>query len=291
MNESQEKVILITGATDGIGRAAAEALARTGAAVVIVGRDPAKAARVVAELQRASGNEKVSALVGDLALQREARRVARAFKDRFQRLDILVNNVGGLYTTRQVTEEGHEQTLALNYLSGFILVEELLPLLERAPAGRIVHVTSDAQAQGTVRFDNLQSEGFFWFGWVYGAAKRMIVMATRELARRLRERGSRVTVNCVHPGFVRTNIGQHNGGVTPMLMRFMMKRFGLTPAEGADALVFLATSPEVAAVSGAYFERRQERRPAAQALDDGACATLWSETERLVAASARAASR
>ena len=179
--------------------------------------------------------------------------------------------------------------LALNYLSGFILVEELLPLLEQAPRGRIVQVTSDAQAQGTVRFDDLQAEGFFWFGWVYGAAKRMIVMATRELARRLRERGSRVTVNCVHPGFVRTNIGQHNGGVTPLLMRLAMRRFGLTPAEGADALVWLATSPEVAEVSGAYFERRQAKRPAAQALDDAACVQLWSETERLVAASARAA--
>lgn len=286
---SSPKVMLVTGATNGIGRATAELLARSGATVVLVGRDPARADRAVQEIQQSTGNKNVSALLGDLALQRDVRRVAQEFKSQFDRLDVLVNNAGAMFSSREETAEGIEKALAVNYLSQFLLTRELLPLIEKNDQTRIVNLTSDAHLQGKVNFDDLQFRGLYWTGWVYGAVKRMIVMYTRELARILRQKGSGATVNCLHPGLIKTGIGQDSGKAMAFIMGLLMKYAAAPVSEGAENVVWLATSREVDGVSGMYFEKRKRSRPAKQALDDGACSRLWVESEKLVAASARSA--
>jgi retinol dehydrogenase 12 len=232
------KICLVTGATNGIGKATALALAKMGATVVIVSRSPTKCAAVVNEIRRISGNEAVEALVADLSVMAEVRKVADQFKAKYQKLHVLVNNAGGAFSKRQVTLEGFEKTFALNHLGFFLLTCLLLDTLKASAPARIINVSSDAHKTAHLDFDDLQTEkGNFVFN-AYGRSKLAVVVFSYELARRLA--GTGVTVNVLHPGLVRTGFASNMGAVPAAVINLFMRFVALTPEQGAQTSVYLA---------------------------------------------------
>lgn len=264
------KTVLVTGATNGIGWVTARGLARVGARVVIVGRNPGKTARVAAEIGAAD------TLIADLSELAQVRRAAAEFRERVGRLDVLVNNAGAFYSRRQETREGIELTWALNHLAPFLLTGELLPLLRQSEDARVVTVASAAHRFGRIRFDDPEFRHGYG-GWAaYNQSKLANILFTRELARR--EPG--VKSNSVHPGLVRSGFGHNNGGAVSLLWR-LFERFGTTPEAGAKTSILLASDPALK-VSGHYFNTGREIRPAPHALDDGAAQRLWTLSEAYV---------
>jgi len=276
------KVCLLTGATTGIGRAAAEGLARTGLTLVLAGRDAARTEAAVEGVRRVSGNDRVEGLVADLSLGSEVRRLAAEFRARHRRLDVLVNNAGAIFTRREETAEGREKTLALNHLAYFLLTRELLDLLLASAPARVVNVASEAHRGTRLDFDDLDSRRRYSGLGVYGRSKLMNLLFTAELARRLE--GKAVTANALHPGVVATGFGGNTPGLFRTLVR-IAQPFMLSPEKGARTLVYLATSPEVEGVSGKYFYRCREMRPSPAARDPEAARRLWELSEQLVSAS------
>jgi len=268
----QGKVVLVTGATGGIGLVTARELARMGADVWIVGRSPEKTARVAREIGAAG------TLLADLSELAQVRRVAAEFRERAGRLDVLVNNAGGLFNRRQETQEGIEMTWALNHLAPFLLTRELLPLLRAAPAARVVTVSSSAHAFGRLRLDDPEfRRGYSGWGWTaYGQSKLANVLFARELAHR--EPGLRS--NSLHPGRVRTGFGYNNGGFFNRVWG-VMDRFAIPVEQGARTSVLLASDPGIT-VTGRYFDQEREVQAAPQALDDGAALRLWELSEAYV---------
>jgi NAD(P)-dependent dehydrogenase (short-subunit alcohol dehydrogenase family) len=280
MMDMKGKRCLVTGATQGIGRVAALELARRGASVVIVGRDPQRTPEAVEAIRRESGNPDVEGLVGDLARVAEVRRVAREYASRHPRLDVLLNNAGALFEQRQVTEEGYERTFALNHLAYYTLTRDLRELLVRGAPSRVVSVSSVMQRLARLDFEDLMTERRYSPMRAYGRSKLANVMFTLELARRLQGQG--VTATCLHPGMVRTNFGKANlTSLAVKLIGPLLRPFTLTPEQGADTAVWLASSPEVEGVTGRYFIRREEQQVNPQARDAAACARLWEVSEQL----------
>src|SRR5215210_591469 len=244
------KVVLITGGTSGIGKAAATALAAMGARVVITGSNPERGEAALAELQGDSRNDSVDLMLADLSKQAEVRRLAEEFLQRHDRLDVLVNNAGVVQSKRTETTDGIETTLAINHLAPFLLTNLLLDRLKQSAPSRVITVSSEAQRWGNIDFDDIQSTRKYKGFPVYGMTKLANIMFTYELAERLK--GSFVTANCLHPGPVSTNFGKNNGG--PMALFFRAaKPFMRTPEQGADTLIWLASSSDVNGVSGEYF--------------------------------------
>ena len=273
----QGKVVLITGGTSGIGRAAATALAATGAEVVVTGRNRERGEAAVGEIRRASGSAKVSLMLADLAVQAEVRRLAQGFQERHDRLDVLVNNAGLIQSRRTETPEGIELTLAVNHLAPFLLTNLLLDLLKRSAPSRIITVSSEARRHAEIDFDDLQSERRYRAFPVYGMTKLANILFTYELAERLR--GTGVVANCVHPGGVNTNFGNNDRSLGILLFR-AFKPFMRTPEQGADTVVYLASSPEAGEMSGEYLMDREEISPA-QPRDRGLQKRLWDVSEEL----------
>ncbi len=273
MNEMSGKTVLITGATNGIGRAAAMALAKMGAGLTIVGRSPQKTDVTVQEL-RALGLGPVEGLVADLSSMAEVRRLADDFRRRHDRLDVLINNAGGIFASRQLTADGYEMTFAFNHLAYFLLTNLLLDLLIASAPSRIVNVSSRSHESGKMDFADLQGEKSYGMGGnrAYGQSKLANVMFTYELARRLA--GTGVTVNALHPGVVATGFGENNSGAVGAAMR-IFHRFSITPEEGADTVVYLASSPDVAGVSGKYWVKRQAVDSSPASHDEAAQKRLW----------------
>jgi retinol dehydrogenase 12 len=275
------KVCLLTGATRGIGRAAADVLARTGVTLVLVGRDGPRVEETVRAVRASAGPSAVVAgMVADLSLRSEVRRLAGEVRGRYARLDILINNAGAIFTRREETAEGTEKTLALNHLGYVLLTLELLPLLKASAPSRVVNVASAAHQGMRLDFEDLESRRKYSGLKVYGQSKLMNILFTTELARRLA--GTGVTVNALHPGVVATGFG-HN---TPGLFRWLIKLaapFLTTPEQGAETLVYLATSPAVEGVTGKYFAKSREIRPSPTAQDTEVAAKLWAATEQLLA--------
>lgn len=276
MASMEGRVAIVTGATQGIGRVTAEALAREGADVTLIVRDEPRGREVAAAIGQTSGRS-VDVLVADLASLAEVRRVARAFRERHDRLHVLVNNAGALQMRRQVTDEGLELTFALNHLAYFLLTHELLDLLCASAPARVVNVASAAHYSGRIDWDDPQFERRRYSGWAaYSASKLMNVLFTRELARRLV--GTGVTANAVHPGTVATGFARNNpvfGTVWRLLGPFLR-----APEQGAVGPIHLA-SADLAGLTGRYFHDTVERRPSALALDDEAARRLWDLSERL----------
>lgn len=279
------KTILITGATSGIGKEAAVTLARDGATVVIVGRDAHKTEATLAEIRRRAASEEVTSMLCDFALQASIRRLAATFLERHPRLDVLVNDAGGVHARRELTADGIEATFAVNHLGYFLLTCLLLERITASAPARIVNVASRAHYDGTLDFDDLGFE----HGWsvlrAYSRSKLANVMFTRALARRLE--GTQVTVNAVHPGVVATHIWDHGAPpwIKPVFDVAMVpvKRFFMLDAEeGARVVVRLAASPDVAGQSGLYFNRDKVSEPSALARDDALGERLWRESGRLV---------
>ncbi len=272
------KVVLITGGTSGIGKAAAIALAGMGAEVVVTGRNEEKGRAAVEEIRRESGNEKVSLMLADLAVQAEVRRLAEEFQERHDRLDVLVNNAGVIQGQRTETPDGIETTLAINHLAPFLLTNLLLDLLEKSAPSRIITVSSDAQRWGKIDFDDLQSERRYRAFPVYGMTKLANIMFTYELAERLRDTG--VVVNCMHPGSVNTEFGKNNRSPFTLLFR-AFKPFMRSPEKGADTIVYLAASPDVEGMTGKYLSDRKVMAASEEAYDESIRKRLWKVSEEL----------
>lgn len=269
-----EKVVLLTGATSGIGRAAAEQLAAAGVCVVLLGRDRGRGEGARRSIVAATGNPRVDLLVADLSSQRQIRAVAAEFRARYERLDVLLHNAAVLTRDRQESEDGLELQLAVNHLAPFLLTELLLDLLRESAPSRVVVVSSEAHREGRIDFGDLQGERSYHRLRAYRQSKLANILFVRELSRRLQ--GSGVTVNAVHPGVVKTGLLFSGWRIARLARPFLR-----TPAEGAEELVYLALSPEVTGVSGRYFVDRRPREPSARAADPEVAKLLWSISEEL----------
>jgi NAD(P)-dependent dehydrogenase (short-subunit alcohol dehydrogenase family) len=272
------KVVLITGGTSGIGKAAAMALAAMGAEVVVTGRNREKGKSAVEEIRRDSGSDGVSLLLADLAVQSEVRRLAEEFQERHDRLDVLVNNAGLIQSRRTETPDGIETTLAVNHLAPFLLTNLLLDLLKESAPSRIVTVSSEGQRWAKMDLDDLQSRRRYRPFQVYGTTKLANIMFTNELAERLE--GTGVTDNCVHPGGVNTNFGTNNRGFTTLLFR-AFKPFMRSPEQGADTVIYLAASPDVEGMTGKYLTDRKLITASEEAYDENLRRKLWEISEEL----------
>ena len=272
------KVALITGGTGGIGKAAATVLAGLGAEVVVVGRDAEGGEAAVAEIREKSGNDGVSPLLADLSVQVEVRKLAEEFRERHDRLDVLVNNAGLVLSERNETPDGIEAQFAINHLAPFLLTNLLSDLLKKSAPSRVVTVSSEAQRWGKIDFDDLQSKKRYRGFPVYGLTKLANVMFTFELAERLK--GTGVTANCMHPGTVNTGFAQNNRGPAALAFR-LFKPFMRSPEQGADTLVYLAASPAVEGMTGKYVSDRKVTAASPIAYDETARKLLWEESERL----------
>jgi NAD(P)-dependent dehydrogenase (short-subunit alcohol dehydrogenase family) len=267
-----EQTILVTGATNGIGKETARGLARMGAQVVIIGRDATKTEAVLQELRSSTGNPRIHALLADLSLQQEVRRVAEEFLSQYSRLDVLINNAGTVYQKRVITSEGFEATWALNHLSYFLLTHLLLERIRQSTPARIVNVSSSAHAFGKIAFDDLLAEKRYAGFDRYGMSKLGNVLFTTELAARLE--GSGITVNAVHPGFVPVTF-QNKATVGFRLFLMMTKPFAKTPEQGAATSIYAATATELATVTGKYFANSREKTVAKRAQDQELARRVW----------------
>jgi NAD(P)-dependent dehydrogenase (short-subunit alcohol dehydrogenase family) len=280
MSVLQGRVVVLTGGTSGIGEAAALKLAEMGARMVLVARDPQRAEATLRRLQKKSSGTAHSVHFADLSRIGETKRVAREIAAAEPRIDVLVNNAGVMSALRQVTAEGWELTFATNHLAYFVLTQGLLDRLVASAPARIINTASEVHRGAQLDFDDLQSEnGYSGYG-AYGKSKLANVLFTRELARRLS--GSGVTANCLHPGVVASRFAQpRNGeGGDPSAASFLSSH-GISPEEGAETIVYLASSPEVAQVTGQYFNKSRAATPSKEAQDDATAEKLWRESERL----------
>ncbi len=274
-----DKLVLITGASTGIGLQSAVGLAKLGAKVVIVGRDQGRTAKAVELVKSQTGNQAISYLLADLSSLKDVRKLAQEFKDKHKKLDVLLNNAGAIFLTRKVSVDGYEMSLALNHLNYFLLTSLLLDMIKAGPSGRIVNVASSAHYRGHVNFDDLQSEHGYNGMRVYGMSKLMNVLFTYELARRLQ--GTNATANCLHPGFVASNFAGNNGWFVRFGMRFMLGRIPVE--DGAKCSMYLASSPDVQGVSGKYFNYDlKETRSSDESYDESIARHLWNVSEQLV---------
>ena len=269
------KICLITGANAGIGKVTALALARKGATVVMVCRDRTRGEAACADIKQLSGNPNVELLLADLSSQAQIRTLAAEFKSRHERLDVLLNNAGLYMATRTLTADSIETTFAVNHLAYFLLTHLLLDVLKQSAPARIINVSSGAHKRGKIDFNNLQGEQSYSGVYAYSNSKLANILFTRELARRLA--GTNVTANCLHPGVVATHIFHS----TPKVIDWLVQMFAMSPENGAQTSIYLASSPEVAGVSGKYFYQQQEKMPRPAALDDEVAGRLWTVSAQL----------
>lgn len=275
----RDKVILVTGGTNGIGKVTAHQLAEQGAQIVIVSRSAQKCAAVVDEIRAKTGNHNVEWIAADLSTRAGVEEAANEFRARHDRLHVLLNNAGGVFAEHLVTADGYEMTFALNHLSYFGLTQLLRDLLVASAPARIVNVSSDAHYGGAINFDDLMGEKKYSSWKAYSQSKLANVMFTYSLSRQLT--GTGVTANALHPGFVSTGFGRNNGGLMGLFMP-LAQWFAISPEKGAETSVYLATSPEVSAVSGRYFSKCKEKQSSQVSYDVAAQDRLWEVSEQLI---------
>ncbi len=274
------KEIVITGATDGIGKVTARDLAKMGASVTIVARDATKAQGVIKELRTAAGHDRIGFVRADLSSQKSIRGAAETIKGRLKRIDVLVNNAGAMFSKRELTEDGIERTFALNHLGYFLFTNLLLDQLKASAPSRIVNVASAAHVGAKIDMGDLQGTKSY-SGWrAYQQSKLENLYFTYELARRLT--GTNVTVNALHPGFVASRFGNNNGGLARALFGVAKTFFAISEVSGARTSVYLASSPDVEGVTGKYFDSRKEVRSSAASYDEQKARELWRASEKLV---------
>ncbi len=275
----QGKVVVITGGTSGIGQVAAEQLAGMGARIVLVARDKARGEATLARLRGVAPKQEHSIHYADLSRLKEMKRVAREIAAAEPRIDVLMNNAGAIFYERRLTEDGLEMTFALNHMSYFVLAHGLRDRLLASAPSRIVNTSSRAHVRGQLDFDDLQSSHGFAGFKTYGLSKLLNILFTRELARRLA--GTRVTANSLHPGFVATRFGDDGSAPVSSGILRVLKVFAMTPEKGAQTLVYLASSGDVAQTTGEYFYNSKPARPSLAAQDDDAAKRLWEVSATL----------
>jgi NAD(P)-dependent dehydrogenase (short-subunit alcohol dehydrogenase family) len=270
------KTVVITGATSGIGEVAADRLAAKGARIVFIARDQKRGEEQLKHLNAIAPGREHRAFYGDLSRLSEMKRVGAEIATAEPKIDVLINNAGAAFMSRQVTEDGLEKTFALNHMSYFVLTHILRP---RIPAGgRIVSTASTAHRGTHLDFNDLQSEkGYSGFN-VYGRSKLCNILFTRELARRLG--GTGLTANCLHPGFVATRFGNANGGLFAIALG-LAKNFALSPEQGAATIIYLASSPEVENTTGLYFDKCKPVTPSREAQSDADAKRLWDASDKI----------
>jgi NAD(P)-dependent dehydrogenase (short-subunit alcohol dehydrogenase family) len=272
------KTVVVTGGTSGIGKVAAEKLAGMGARIVLVARDKSRADATLKRLRERGPRQAHSAHYADLTRLADMKRVAAEIASQESRIDVLINNAGALFGTRQVTGDGLEYTFALNHMAYFVMTEGLCERLALSAPARIVNTASAAHHGAVLDFDDLQSEKGFSATKAYGRSKLCNVLFTRELARRLQ--GTGVTANCLHPGFVATRFGDQSGTLISHFVWFA-KFFAISPEKGAQTIVYLASSPDVAKMTGKYFDECRVATPSLPARDDWTASLLWDRSAAL----------
>ncbi len=273
------KVCLVTGATAGIGKITAAALAGQGAELVVHGRSKAKAEETVQEIKAATGNQQISYLLADFSDLDQVRDLAKNFQDRFQHLHLLLNNAGGFFNKRTLTSYGVEMTFLVNHLAPFLLTNLLLDTLKESAPSRIINVSSEAHRQDRMNFEDLDfKKGYFGIK-AYARSKLGNILFGYELARRLE--GTGVTVNSLHPGHIATDIWKTNFGLIGPALKRIMGFFSLTPEEGAENSIYLASSPEVTGISGKYFIKYEPAPSSPLSSDPALARQLWEISEKL----------
>jgi NAD(P)-dependent dehydrogenase (short-subunit alcohol dehydrogenase family) len=270
------KVCIVTGSNSGIGRETALALAEMGSTVVMVVRNLERGQTAREHILQEVKEAHIELMQCDVASRSSIEKFASEFKSRFDSLHVLVNNAGAVFSKRQVTGEGIERTLALNYLGPFLLTRELLPFLKSSAPSRVINLCSGLYKSGEVVLDDLQSENKYSSQKVYRNSKLLLLMHTYSLAKKLE--GSGVTVNAVLPGFVATNLGKNSGSRMQALMFGMMKHFQLSPKEGAETSVYAASSTEVEGLSGKCFSKKQVMSTTDTSNDETLQMQLWAKT-------------
>src|SRR2546421_2768600 len=274
----KDKVVMITGANSGIGKAASLALAKMGANVVMVTRNKEKGEAARAEIIKKSQNNSVDLLMADLSSLESVRKLATEFQRRYSKLHVLVNNAGLFNQRHNVTTDGYENTFATNYLAPFLLTNLQLPILKASAPSRIINVSSVGHYNGHINFDDLNLEKEYG-GWkAYGQSKLALVLFTHELAKKLQ--GTRVTVNSVHPGTVATNIWTRPLGPAGFIMS-LPKLFMLSPQRGGETIVYLASSDEAEGLNGEYLEKLKVKKSSDESYDEEIAQRLWDVSEKL----------
>lgn len=273
----QGKTVVVTGATSGIGEVAALTLAKQGARIVAVGRDKARGEATLTKVKSVAPGPNHAIHYADLSRIADMKRLAQEIAAAEPKIDVLINNAGAAFTSRQVTGDGLEMTFAVNHMAYFVVTNLLLDRLKQTQGARVVLTASDAHRSGKLDFSDLQSEKRYSTFAAYGTSKLCNILFTRELARRLQ--GTGVTANCLHPGFVNTRIGENNRGIAWIAR--IVKLFALSPEEGAKTIIYLASSSEVAGKSGGYYDKSRLATPNADAQNDADARRLWEASARL----------
>jgi len=273
------KVCLVTGATAGIGQAAALLLAKRGATVVGIGRNPTKNKNSTEMIKTETGNHNIEYLLADLSSQKDIHKLANQFKDKYDRLDVLINNAGATFGERLESVDGIEMTFALNHLGYFLLTNLLRDFLDASAPSRVINVSSSLHKLGKINFDYIPFKNGYTRSKAYQRSKLANIAFTYELARHYSNQ--KITVNAMNPGLVATNVGQAAGGISAKIKGLVDRIAGLTPEEGAQTIIYLATSEEVAGVTGRYFVKEKSIPSSKISYALEFCRRLWNVSESL----------
>jgi NAD(P)-dependent dehydrogenase (short-subunit alcohol dehydrogenase family) len=278
------KICMVTGATSSIGEVTARELARLGATVIVVGRNPGKSAVTVNRIKQQTGNPNVEFVLADLSSQREIRQLAQQFRSRYQYLHVLVNNAGAVFTKRQESVDGIEMTFAINYLGHFLLTNLLLDVLQASAPSRIINVSADVQHHKVTKidFDDLQRKKKYRFWDVYMQTKLADWMFTYELAQWLK--GTSVTANALHPGVLSSNLGMNNKGILILIWRLIKPLVNVvltSPEKGAQTMIYLAASPEMEGITGEFFMKQKAIESYKVFISKDSTSRLWQVSAKL----------
>jgi NAD(P)-dependent dehydrogenase (short-subunit alcohol dehydrogenase family) len=274
----KDKVVVITGATSGIGEVAADRLAQKGARIVFVARDHTRGDEMRKHLRAVAGHTDHTVHYADLSKLGDQKRVAKEIADSEPQIDVLINNAGALFSSRHVTEDGLEKTFALNHMSYFTVTNILLDRIKATPGARIVSTASEGHHGAKLNFDDLQSERRYSGFPVYARSKLMNILFTRELAKRLA--GTGVTANCLHPGIVGSRFGSESGGLLQFAVG-IARNFMITPEQGAQTIIYLASSPDVEGKTGGYYSKCKPITPTKAAQNDADAKRLWDISAKI----------
>ena len=277
---TNQKIIFITGGTSGIGRETVKGLASTGATVVFTARDIKKGEDTKREIIKETGNNNVEYLMCNLASFSSIRECVEEFKKRYQRLDVLINNAGVLTMERRESEDGIELDFAVNFLAPFLLTNLLLPTLKQSSPARIINVSSSMHIEGKINFDDLESKKVFNKYKAYAQSKLALILFTKKFAKELSNDG--VTVNALNPGVVGTEMTMQNVRTLNPIVSFIYRKTLITPAKGAETSIYLATSPDVANISGKYFDNKKQIRASTRSDDEGTADRLCEVAKKMV---------